>query len=87
MLFRSPPKNIYNQNRPLQEGGLGRFRFLVLVVYIFWGMKGRGGGRDGEHEWLAGQEMGKLIVSGGGEVGGLMQSGDDSTGDNRSINR
>ena len=73
-------------NRPLQEGGLGRFRFLVLVVYIFWGMKGRGG-HDGEHEWLAGQEMGKLIVSGGGEVGGLMQSGDDSTGDNRSINR
>ena len=34
------------------------------------------GGRDGGHEWLAGQEMGKLIVSGGGEVGGLMQPGD-----------
>ena len=53
----------------------------------FLGDEGAGGGRDGEHEWLAGQEMGKLIVSGGGEVGGLMQSGDDSTGDNRSINR
>ena len=22
-------------NRPLQEGGLGRFRFLVLVIYVF----------------------------------------------------
>ena len=74
-------------NRPLQEGGLGRFRFLVLVVYIFGGDEGRRGRCDGGHEWLAGQEMGKLIVSGGGEVGGLMQSGDDSTGDNRSINR
>ena len=56
-------------NRPLQEGGLGRFRFLVLGG---WG----GGGGDGGHEWLAGQEIGKLIVSGGREVGGLMQSGD-----------
>ena len=35
-----------------------------------------GGGGDGGHEWLAGQEIGKLIVSGGREVGGLMQSGD-----------
>ena len=43
-------------------------------IYIFLG--GWGGGGDGGHEWLAGQEMGKLIVSGGGEVGGLMQSGD-----------
>lgn len=42
-------------NRPLQEGGLGRFRFLVLVVYIyFWE---DGGGSDGGHEWLAGQEI------------------------------
>ena len=58
-----------------QEGGLGRFRFLVLVVYIFFWEDGGGGG-DGGHEWLAGQEIGKLIVSGGREVGGLMQSGD-----------
>jgi len=63
-------------NRPLQEGGLGRFRFLVLVVYIFFWEDGGGGGGDGGHEWLAGQEIGKLIVSGGREVGGLMQSGD-----------
>ena len=63
-------------NRPLQEGGLGRFRFLVLVVYIFFWEDGWGGGGDGGHEWLAGQEIGKLIVSGGREVGGLMQSGD-----------
>lgn len=59
-------------NRPLQEGGLGRFRFLVLVVYIFFLVVVC----DGGHEWLAGQEIGKLIVSGGWEVGGLMQSGD-----------
>ena len=63
-------------NRPLQEGGLGRFRFLVLVVYIFFWEDWGGGGGDGGHEWLAGQEIGKLIVSGGREVGGLMQSGD-----------
>lgn len=55
-------------------------------IYI-GGDEGRRGRCDGGHEWLAGQEIGKLIVSGGGEVGGLMQSGDDSTGDNRSINR
>ena len=37
-------------NRPLQEGGLGRFRFLVLVVYIFWGMKGREEEEEEEEE-------------------------------------
>ena len=42
----------------------------------FLGDEGRRGRCDGGHEWLAGQDIDKLIVSGGGEVGGLMQSGD-----------
>ena len=65
-------------------GGSG---FLFWLYIFLGGDEGRRGRCDGGHEWLAGQEIGKLIVSGGGEVGGLMQSGGDSTGDNRSINR
>ena len=55
---------------------LGGSGFLFWLYIFFGGMKGRRGRCDGGHEWLAGQEIGKLIVSGGGEVGGLMQSGD-----------
>uniref|UniRef100_UPI00140A289B hypothetical protein n=1 Tax=Enterocloster aldenensis TaxID=358742 RepID=UPI00140A289B len=50
-------------------GGSG-FLFW-LYIYFFWVVV-----CDGGHEWLAGQDIDKLIVSGGGEVGGLMQSGD-----------
>ena len=54
---------------------LGGSGFLFWLYIYFFGRMGGGGG-DGGHEWLAGQEIGKLIVSGGREVGGLMQSGD-----------
>lgn len=53
---------------------LGGSGFLFWLYIYFFGRMGGGG--DGGHEWLAGQEIGKLIVSGGREVGGLMQSGD-----------
>ena len=39
-------------NRPLQEGGLGRFRFLVLVVYIFFWEDGGGVVMVGMSGWL-----------------------------------
>ena len=54
---------------------LGGSGFLFWLYIYFFGRMGGGGG-DGGHEGLAGQEIGKLIVSGGREVGGLMQSGD-----------